>query len=332
MHQVIGRQHRDLAASAWRIDHKVGNRHAAGMALEGPDDAHAGLHRGAKMVGALGQVRLVQVVGFHPSQKQLVHQAFHDLRVIVDAFEQNGLGAQRHARVRQHAAGGFYLRRQFVRVVEMQVHVNRVVLLDDLAELGGDPLRQSARDARADADDFQMRDRSQRLENALQQMVGQQQRISSRKDHVAHFCMVSQVRDGEVQLPLLEKSGFPHQALARAEPAVDRTLVGHHEQHPVRIPVYEVGHRAHHVFHQRVCLGVLVLQFGRVGDHLPPDRVALLFDGGHDRRRNAHWVLADDGLDLLGIHAQVIREVFRLHHAVRQNPSPFLHSSRSLLV
>ena len=69
MHQVIGRQDRDLAASAWRIDHKVGNRHAAGMALEGPDDAHAGLHRGAKMVGALGQVRLVQVVGFHPSQK-----------------------------------------------------------------------------------------------------------------------------------------------------------------------------------------------------------------------------------------------------------------------
>ncbi len=174
MHQVIGRQDRDFATSAGRIDHEVGNRHAAGMALEGTDDGHAGFHRGAKMVGALGQVRLVQVVGFHPSQEQLVHQAFHDLRVVVDALEQNGLAPQRHARVRQHAAGGFHLRRQFVRMVEMQVHVNRVVLLDDLAELGSDALRQGARDARADADDFQMRDRSQSLENAFQQMVGQQ--------------------------------------------------------------------------------------------------------------------------------------------------------------
>ena len=331
VHHVIRRQDRDLAAPAGRVDDKVGNRHPAGMALQRADDVHPRLHRGAEMVGAFRQVRLVEVVWFHPSQQQLVHQTLHDVRVIVDAFEQDGLGAQRNAGIRQHAARGLHLRCQFVRMVEMQVHVDRVVLLDDFAELGGDALRQATRDARPDSDELQVRDRPQGLENAFQQVVGQQQRVASRQDHIADLRMFFQVRDGAIQLALFEKAGFAHQPLAGAEPTINRALVGHHQQHPVRISVHKVRHRTHQVFLQRVVRRVEVLHLGRIRDHLLPDRVALLLDRGHDRRGDAHGVVTNDGLDLFGIDAQVVGEVFRLHHAFSQYPFPFFHSSRFLL-
>ena len=81
-----------------------------------------------------------------------MHQPFHDLRIVIHALEQHGLCAQRHARVRQLAARGLHLRRQFVWMVEMQVHINRVIFFHDFTKLGSDAFRQRAGDAGADPD------------------------------------------------------------------------------------------------------------------------------------------------------------------------------------
>ena len=70
-----------------------------------------------------------------------MHQPFHDVRIVVDAFEQDGLRAEWHAGIGQHSTGCFDCRSQFVRVIEVQIHINRVVLLYDRAELRGNPFR-----------------------------------------------------------------------------------------------------------------------------------------------------------------------------------------------
>ena len=70
-----------------------------------------------------------------------MHQSFHDARIVVDAFEQHGLRAEWHTGIGQHPAGRFDFRSQLVWVIEMQIHIYRVVLFHDRAEFRCDPFR-----------------------------------------------------------------------------------------------------------------------------------------------------------------------------------------------
>ena len=327
--QIIARQHRNLPAAARGVDHEMRNRHAARVPLQRADDFQPGLDGGPEVIRALRQVRLIEIVGFHTGQQQFVHQPLHDLRIVVDAFQEHGLGAERDARVRQHPAGGRDLRRQLVRMVEMQVHINGVILFHDLAELRGDPLRQRAGDAGTDAHDLQVRDRAQSLEYFFQQVVGEQQRIAAGENHVPHFRMFAQIGDRLVEVAFLNKPRFADEPLARAEAAVDRALVRDHQQRAVRVAVNQMGHRAHQVFFERVVRRVEVLHLGPVGNNLLPDGVARLLDRGQHRRRDAHRVGADDVLDLLLVHAEPRGKISRFHHALGKNFLPGFHSISS---
>ena len=75
--------------------------------------------------------------------------------------------AEWHAGIGQHSTGRFHFRRQFVRVIEMQVHIHRVIFLHDRAEFRSDPFRQRARYPGAEANQFQVRDGAQGFEYAL---------------------------------------------------------------------------------------------------------------------------------------------------------------------
>ena len=105
-------------------------------------------------------------------------------------------------------------------MVEVGVHVDGMVLLDHLAELGRDARRQVRGDAAAEADDLDVRDLAQLLEEVLQPPIGQHHRVAARHDHVADLGMVGDVLEGRlvlVERNLLRIADF---AAPRAEAAV----------------------------------------------------------------------------------------------------------------
>ena len=94
-----------------------------------------------------------------------------------------------------------------------------------------------------------------------------------------------------IQLALPEKAGLTYQPLASAEPAVDRTLIGDHEQNPVRVAMDQMGDRAVQVLMQGI-VGALVGNLFGLGNHLAPNRITLFLDQLHPHGRDAHGILA----------------------------------------
>ena len=99
------------------------------------------------MAGALDQVALVQVVGPDPVGHELVDERALDVDAVVDAGQQDALVADREAGPGQLVDRAADLGRDLVRVVEVEVDPERVVLLEHLAQLVVDPLRQEDRHA-----------------------------------------------------------------------------------------------------------------------------------------------------------------------------------------
>ena len=104
---------------------------------------------------------------------------------VVDAREQHALVAEREPGVGQLVDRARDLGRDLVRVVEVHVDPERVVLLQHLAQLVVDALRQEDRHARADADDLDVRDRAQAAQDRLEQLRCQRQPVAAGDDDVA---------------------------------------------------------------------------------------------------------------------------------------------------
>ncbi len=127
-----------------------------------------------------------------------------------------------------------------------------MVPLDHLAELGRDPLGQMRRDAASDANDLDVRDRAQALEEILQPAVRQHHRVAAAQDDIADLGVRPQVGEGRVVLiegDLLRIADF---AASRAEPAIRRADRADEKQRAVWIPVRDVGHRRVRVLVERV--------------------------------------------------------------------------------
>ena len=110
------------------------------------------------MLGAGDRVALVEVVGAHSVLQELLHELLHDLWIIVHPLHQYGLRAERASYVSQFGQRFLGLRCKLRRVVEVDVHEDRMVIGDQLAQLRRDPLRQVAGYSRVDADDLNVGD------------------------------------------------------------------------------------------------------------------------------------------------------------------------------
>jgi hypothetical protein len=164
-----------------------------------------------------------------------------------------------------------------------------------------------------------------RFEDPFDQIVGEQQRVAARQDDIPHFCVFPEVSDGPIQLTFLEEARFPDQPFSRAEAAIDRTLIGDHEQHAIRVAVDEMRHRTHEVFFEGIVFRVEVGQFGHFRDDLFPDRIALGFDRAQDGRGDPHGIGSDDGFEFFGVEPESFSQIFRFHNAFRENLFPVFH-------
>ena len=123
------------------------------------------------MLGARNLIAHIDVVRPYPGGEQSLHQQLHDLRVVVHALEEHGLAAQRYPRICEHAERRDRGGRQLVGVVEMRVDVERVVLLEDGAQLRRDALGEVTGDPAADSQHFEMRNGPQPLADIVDAAV-----------------------------------------------------------------------------------------------------------------------------------------------------------------
>ena len=165
------------------------------------------------------------------------------------------------------------LGRDLVRVVEVEVDPERVVLLEHRAELVVDPLRQEDRHPRADPDDLDVGDLAEAAEDRLEELRGERQAVAAGDEHVADLRRPAQVLElGLVVLAVEVLGRVADDPRPRAVAAVARALGRDEHQDAVRVAMHEAGHRGVAV------LGERVLHHRREGLLLAPERDDLAAD------------------------------------------------------
>ena len=166
---------------------------------------------------------LVEVVGPHAAAQELLHEHLHHVGIVVHALEQHRLVAERNARVGQAAQRIAHLDGQFLGMIHVDAHPERVEFLQHRAKFRRDPLRQKDRHAAADAEKFDVLDGAQAAQQIFKPCIGKQKRVSAGKKHVAHLRVLLQIIDGAVEIEF--EFLFAHaadDAAARAIPAIGR--------------------------------------------------------------------------------------------------------------
>ena len=194
---------------------------------------------------------------------------------VVDPGQEHRLVADGQAGLRQLVDRPTHLRRDLVRVVEVEVDPERVVLLEHRAQLVVDPLGQEDRHPRTDPDDLDVGDLAQPAEDRLEQLRGEGQSVTTRDEDVADLRRPAQVVElGLVILPVEVLGRVADDPRSGAVAAVARALGRDEHQDPIRVAMDETGHGRVAVLGQRVLHhrgeGLLLAS---ERDHLATDRV-----------------------------------------------------------
>src|SRR5438552_9420257 len=152
---------RHLAAAAGRVDHELRHSVTAGMAAQAFDDFDTLRDRRTQMRRAVNQVALINVVWTHATHEEFVHKRLHSFQIVVHPGEQNALVSERDTRVGETLQRLLHLNRQLARMIHMHTHPKRMIFRQYRAQLRCDALRQANRNARANAEKLNVRNRPQ---------------------------------------------------------------------------------------------------------------------------------------------------------------------------
>ena len=184
-----------------------------------------------------------------------------------------------------------------------------MVLLEHLAQLVIDALRQEDRHARADPDDLDVRDLAEAAEDRFEQLRRERQPVAARDEDVPNLRRPAQVLELRLVVAPVEVLGrVADDARPRAVATVRGALGRDEHQDTVRVAVHEPGHRGVAVLGERVLHHRgegLLLPTGR--DDLPTDGVSRVFgvDEADEVGRDVDAELARRG----EAGALVVREV-----------------------
>jgi hypothetical protein len=121
---------------------------------------------------AVDEIALIEIIRPDPAHQELVDERFLDFHAVVHAAEQHALVAERDAGVGEAAECVAHFGGEFARVVGVDRNEERVVFFQHRAEFRSDALGQENRDARADADELDVRDGPQPGENPVEPVIG----------------------------------------------------------------------------------------------------------------------------------------------------------------
>ena len=215
-------------------------------------------------------VALEDVVRAHARALERAEEGKHRLRRVVHPGEQHGLARDGDARAHEVAARLRRLRRHFARAVELRVHPHLAAAPEHRGEFARDARGIHARRARAEAHDVDLRETRERAHEAHDLVVGEDERVAARDEHVAHERMVLHV--GEAGLQLLVRAhdlGAVEEALARAVAAVHEAAVARHHEHAVGEALLQsVAARRAVLLAEGVRIVAVVFELARIGIHL----------------------------------------------------------------
>ncbi|MPN00363.1 hypothetical protein SDC9_147557 [bioreactor metagenome] len=202
---------------------------------------------------AAAQIALIEVIRAHAHLHEPQKQPFHRLRIVIDPAQEHGLISKRDARIHERGAGARRLRREFVRVVEVCVDPDWVILAEHVGQLLRDAHWHHDRHARADTDDLHMLDCAKRSDDVLQLCRAHGQRVPTGDEHVPNLRMRADIGDRLLQLRLGNRLVLlADGSSACAVTAIHCALQRDEQQHPVGIAMHHVRHRAIRHFAQRV--------------------------------------------------------------------------------
>src|SRR5678815_5776608 len=206
-----------------------------------------------------------------------------------------------------------------------------MVLLHHLTEFRRDAGRQVRRDPTAEADNLDVRDLTQALEEVLEPPVGEHHRVAARHDHVADLRVLAEILEGRLVLVERDLFGVADFAAARAEPAVRRADGTHQEECPVGISMRDVRDRRVTVFVERVDHAVDDVELLDRGHVLLPHRVPDLLDRAQDVRRETHLEIVErrlQAIDIDDVGPVPISELVEGIDALVEDLLPVTHARR----
>ena len=172
-----------------------------------------------------------------------MHERAHHGGIVVHAAQKHGLIAEHDAGEREPFRRRREFLRAFPRVIHVQAEPNRTAFPQNCAELGRDALRQKYGNARADAHEFHVRDRSQTREHVVDFVVGKQKKISAAHEHVAHFFVRGDVAKSGFELRMkIVAARVGNKAGTRAVAAVAGATIRRKQQHAIRVAMHEPRH------------------------------------------------------------------------------------------
>src|SRR4051812_22863482 len=83
-------------------------------------------------------------------------------------------------------------------MVGVNTHKKRMIFFEHRAKIGGDPLGEEERNARTNAQKLHMRNGSQAMQQELQLLVTEQERVASAQEHIANSGVLPDI----VELPI----------------------------------------------------------------------------------------------------------------------------------
>ena len=133
----------------------------------------------------LHQVALIQVVRpQHADAHQILHELALDVDVVVHTRQEHGLVSERNPCPSKTVAGLFQFQRNFIRMINVDVQPERMEFSQHITQFLGDAHGHKDRDARANADNLDMRDFAQPGEQLFQHLGRQHERVTPGEQHI----------------------------------------------------------------------------------------------------------------------------------------------------
>ncbi len=250
-----------LSAAARCIDYKGRHTIAAGMTAQPFDNLYTLAYRGTEMGETHGEIAYIDIVWTNTDLNEPLNKLLHYMHAVIDACKQHALIAKGDARIRKHFASALALFCYLIRMVEMGIEPNGMILLQHCAELRSDPLGTDNGGAGAYAHDLHMGHLAKLADDIFEPIIILHERIAAGEQNIAHLGMVPDIfktcidlLGGHCGIMLTRKPS------AGAVAAIHGALIRDEEQHPVRVTMSQPRNGRIGILMQRIelILGSLI--------------------------------------------------------------------------
>src|SRR4029453_8840861 len=198
----------------------------------------------------------------------------HGRNIIVNSCKQHTLIAQRNAMIGQAAQRFVHFEGQLTRMIDVDAHPERMVLLKHLAELRRDALREKDGPPCADSDKLNVRNGPDTTQQFFKLVVREDQGIPTGEKHVTHLGVLLEIRESVVEIRVqLLFAGAAYYSASGAITTIRSATIRYQEEDSVRVPMDQARHR-----HMAI-LPTRIRHFPRCGirllhsrDNLSPNR------------------------------------------------------------